>query len=95
MGLLERIVIVLAVLILFAAGSLAFLVYIPQSVGAGPTGAVVWTKAICDDGNFCIDYEVTCQDGRVVQLEKTAFSAQYEADWVDPRSPELKNGRCW
>jgi hypothetical protein len=93
MGWLERTVILLGSMIILVAGSLAFLAS-PMAVEAGPTGAVVWTKAICDDGNFCVDYEVTCQDGLVVHLEKTAFSAQYESDWVDPRSPELKNGWC-
>ena len=88
-------VIVVALLIFAVAGGLAFSFSpVGNVIDAGPTGAVVWTKAICDDGNFCVDYEVTCENGRVVRLERSPHSAQFGPGWEDPRPEELRNWWC-
>lgn len=95
MGWLERAFIIVSVMIVLVTGGLAFTVYTDDAVrDAGPTGAVVWTKAICDDGNFCVDYLVTCENGQLVRIEKTPYSAQYGKEWEDPRGDEFKDWWC-
>ncbi len=93
----QRVLIALAGLLLFAAGALALGLY---STGMGsidqttPTGAVVWTKAVCDGNNYCVDFEVTCEDGRVIRMEPTPYSAKFSEEWKDPRSEEFRTLLC-
>ena len=46
----------------------------------------VYTKAICNDNNFCQDYEISCSNGEVVEMTPvTGASIQHNSDWQDPR----------
>lgn len=49
------------------------------------------TVAVCDENNFCQDYEVVCNNGTLVEMTAVegAFY-QHDADWIDNRSEEEK-----
>ncbi len=55
------------------------------------TGKVVentytYTKAICNDTNFCQDYEISCSNGEVTGMTPvTGAFIQHNEDWQDPR----------
>jgi hypothetical protein len=45
-----------------------------------------YTKAICDENNFCQDYIFTCENGEITSQEPiTGAFIQFDKDWVDPR----------
>lgn len=67
----------------------------------GITGAVVfdnttyYTKAICDDENFCQDYEIYCEgDVFVEMIPIDGAVVQHDWDWIDPRGEEMKLELC-
>lgn len=46
-----------------------------------------YTKAICNESNFCQDYEITCKNKQVVsQFPITGAVIQHNANWKDPRN---------
>ena len=53
------------------------------------------TKAICDENNYCGDYEIFCKDKKIVKMNPiTGAVVQFAEDWQDPRNPEIKKGFC-
>ena len=57
------------------------------------TGGVVknyytYTKAVCDDTNYCEDYEIICENDEVASISPTGSVVQFSDDWKDPRSKE-------
>lgn len=54
-----------------------------------------YTKAICDDENFCQDYEVVCKGNETI--EKTPITGafiQHENNWQDPRDENVIEVDC-
>jgi hypothetical protein len=53
-----------------------------------------YTKAICNETNYCQDYEITCQNNQVLRMNPiTGASVQFSQDWQDPRD-ENSNAVC-
>ncbi len=52
-----------------------------------------YTKAICDDNNYCRDYEIFCRNTEIVEMRFTGASVQFDKNWEDPRE-EVKNNFC-
>lgn len=44
------------------------------------------TKAICDKGNYCKDYEIFCNNKDVLSMRFTGAAIQFSHEWEDPRS---------
>ena len=54
-----------------------------------------FTKAVCDENNFCQDYEIRCNGEQVVsQTHIKGASVQYPKDWKDPRTKEERERLC-
>lgn len=54
-----------------------------------------YTKAICDEDNFCQDYEISCSGDEVMKLSPiTGAVAKFPSDWEDPRSKEAREKIC-
>ena len=54
-----------------------------------------YTKAICNETNYCQDYEVICDGEKVVEISPfTGAVAQYSEDWQDPRDREMIDRLC-
>lgn len=49
------------------------------------------TKAICDENNFCKDYEITCEKGELETMSPiTGAFVQHDESWQDPRENPSK-----
>lgn len=45
------------------------------------------TKAVCNETNFCQDYEITCKNKEVMSIKPiTGAVIQHTEDWKDPRN---------
>ena len=54
-----------------------------------------YTKAICDENNYCQDYVVSCSKNKVLSVNPiTGAAVQFSDGWQDPRDEETINGFC-
>jgi len=54
-----------------------------------------FTKAICDDKNFCQDYEIKCEGDTVRSISPiTGAAVQFDESWTDPRTQEQIDKLC-
>lgn len=53
-----------------------------------------YTKAICDGDNYCEDYEVICESGKIAELNPTGYAVRFSANWQDSRSEEDRRIAC-
>lgn len=54
-----------------------------------------YTKAICNESNFCQDYEIICYGEEIKNITQiTGAAVQHSADWKDPRDEETINKLC-
>ena len=85
----------LSVILLVLAGSLIFLVFnLFQITGGTIQNYYTYTKAVCNETNYCEDYEITCQDDEVVSMSPTGSAIQFSNDWQDPRDEEIIERIC-
>ena len=52
------------------------------------------TKAVCNEDNYCRDYEVFCRNTEITEMRFTGAAVQFAKNWKDPREEELKNSFC-
>lgn len=53
-----------------------------------------FTKAICDDQNYCEDYEIVCEQKKVKSFTPTGMAIQNSNNWNDSRTPEQIEEMC-
>jgi len=53
-----------------------------------------WTKAICNEENYCLDVQITCEDNRVIDIKPTGEGAYFPMDWKDHRPVEMIQKWC-
>ena len=53
-----------------------------------------YTKAICDTGNFCGDYEIFCKNEEFIEMKFTGAAVQFPSEWKDPRDEETIKRNC-
>ena len=79
-----QITIIIALIILIAG--LMYVIYQDRFTGQVIESRYSYTKAICDENNFCQDYEVTCLNGEVIDSRPLSGAViQHNDDWEDPR----------
>lgn len=86
---------ILIVLIITTISALYFLIIEVNITGRVILDNYTFTKAICDENNFCQDYEIAC-DGKIL-LKTTPIQGaviQHERDWQDPRGEQLEENPC-
>ena len=49
------------------------------------------TIAICNETNYCEDYEIECNGNKTTKITATGFSIQHNKDWGDPRGEQKEN----
>ena len=92
----RKIVILIAILaLILVLAAFLLVIFGPRNV----TGEVIiseysYTKAICNESNYCEDYEVVCSGGVLKQLNPTGHVAQFQEDWVDERESKNFDGLC-
>lgn len=53
------------------------------------------TKAICNSTNFCQDYEIHCENNKMMKMSPiTGAAVQFPLSWQDPRDELTRNTRC-
>ena len=88
-------IIFLIAMLLVLTGSLVFLVSnLFQITGGAIQNYYTYTKAVCNETNYCEDYEITCQDDEVVSMNPTGAAIQFSNDWEDPRNEEIIERIC-
>ena len=53
-----------------------------------------WTKAVCNEENYCLDIQITCSEDRVIGIKPTDEGAYFPEDWEDPRPIEMLEKWC-
>ena len=54
----------------------------------------ILTKAICDEKNYCEDYQIVCKNKELMGLNPTGAAIQFSENWEDPRSNKDKEINC-
>ncbi len=49
------------------------------------------TIAICNETNYCEDYEIECEGETTIRTTATGFSIQHPENWKDPRGKQKEN----
>ncbi len=54
-----------------------------------------YTKAVCNESNFCQDYYVVCENQKIKNISPiTGAFIQHSKNWKDPRDEESKKISC-
>jgi len=54
-----------------------------------------YTKAICNESNYCQDHEITCKGKELVSVKPiTGATIQFEENWEDPRDKKTIENMC-
>ncbi|MAH03163.1 hypothetical protein CMI39_00030 [Candidatus Pacearchaeota archaeon] len=91
-------IITLTILLLILVGAISFLYF--NSFKQTPTGAIIsnkysYTKAICDESNYCQDNIIVCEDDKTISVSPiTGAAVQHLPDWQDPRDKETIEKLC-
>jgi len=64
----------------------------PEPKNKVPTST--WTKAICNEENYCLDIQITCEENGVIDIKPTGEGSYFPKDWEDPRPVEIVEKWC-
>lgn len=53
-----------------------------------------YTKSVCNETNYCEDYEIVCDENKLVRMNPTGMAVQFSEDWEDSRSEEQIEKLC-
>ncbi|MCG2718526.1 MAG: hypothetical protein L6408_06820 [Nanoarchaeota archaeon] len=53
-----------------------------------------WTKAICNEENYCIDILITCEGSKVVNLKPFPEGVHFSKEWEDSRPEAFRSVLC-
>jgi len=53
-----------------------------------------FTKAVCDNQNYCEDYEIVCEQKQVKSFTPTGMAIQNPSSWQDSRTSEQIEQVC-
>ncbi|MFC1682516.1 hypothetical protein ACFL0X_02780, partial [Nanoarchaeota archaeon] len=79
--------IILILIALFAVLTVLFLLFFPDTITGGTvSNRYSYTKAICNDSNYCSDHLIVCENDKLVSMDTiTGASIQFSEDWKDSR----------
>jgi hypothetical protein len=93
---MKKIIISLLIMILLAFTGILIILF--QNY---PTGKIIeeyrytHTKAICNETNYCQDYEIVCKDNTIISIKPiTGAFVQHALDWKDSRDKETIEKLC-
>jgi len=87
---MKKIVIFAMILLLILATLITFLLANSED----PLGYYSHTKAICNETNYCQDYQISCNKERAIMIIPiTGAFIQHNDSWQDPRN-ELDKELC-
>ncbi|HLD55667.1 MAG TPA: hypothetical protein VJB35_05390 [Candidatus Nanoarchaeia archaeon] len=79
--------------------TIILIIIIFQIITVAPTSSALqtkkFTKAICNETNFCQDYEIACESNKIIKINPIEnASAQFSSEWQDPRNQEEIKKLC-
>lgn len=92
---MKKIIIIISVLLILF-GAIFLLLSRDQNIsGAVISNKYSYTKAICNETNYCQDYEIICEENKTISIRPmTGAFIQHPKSWKDPRLEEEKNKLC-
>ncbi len=93
---MKKIIIFLSIIILLVFAGIIFF-YLSNKDITGETVKEIYTftKAICNETNYCQDYEIVCDNEGLVDMKPiTGATIQHPSNWEDPRDNKTKNKLC-
>ncbi|MBU1135894.1 MAG: hypothetical protein KJ559_00070 [Nanoarchaeota archaeon] len=90
---MRKTILIFALVFLFV---ITLIVFFDFSTGKNIKNFYIHTKAICDEKNYCQDYEITCLEDNLVNIVPiTGASIQHKKEWKDPRNIETRDILCF
>ena len=86
---LSIVVIILVVSLIFSSFNI-----FQNVTGMAVINSYSYTKAICDENNYCEDYEINCYGNKVASMKFTGAAVQNPFSWKDPRDKEAIEELC-
>ena len=92
---MKKIRVVLVLMMITLAILTGILIFLSKK----PTGNVVqdaysYTKAMCNETNYCADYEIVCENEELSRISPTGAAIQQSESWVDPRGENASEILC-
>jgi len=53
-----------------------------------------WTKAVCNEENYCIDIQITCKGDNVIDISPGEKGVYFPDNWIDLRPNNIVNKWC-
>ena len=64
-----------------------FILLVPGFTGKVVENQYMHTKAICNEDNYCQDYEIACKGNKFISSKPiTGAAVQHSQNWKDPRN---------
>ena len=83
---LKKTILIIVTIFLTIIGILFFNLAKPNITGNVIEGSHLSTMAICNETNFCQDYEIICHDNQVLNISPISGAVvQHSLEWEDPR----------
>jgi len=92
-----KFIIILIIILVLALAIFTFFLksQITGSSVQGSNDSYIYTKAICNESNYCADHEITYENNEVVKIEPiTGAVVQFSENWTDPRQENQKQELC-
>jgi len=69
--------------------------FYPTITGAAIEQKYTFTRAICNEINYCQDYDISCKDTTITQIAPiTGAAVQFSENWVDNRPKKPTSELC-
>jgi len=91
---IKRLAILSGILLIALVGIFSYDVINKNFTGKTIENEYTYTKAVCDENNFCEDYVIVCKNGSVESITPTGYTVQNPEDWQDPRDKEIRDKWC-
>ena len=92
----QKVIFYLAMLLIFLILSFSITFYYFSLTGkvVENINSYSYTKAVCNNSNYCEDYEIACEGNNLVSFTATGAAIQLDNDWKDPRDKESIERLC-
>jgi hypothetical protein len=91
----KAVVILFLVTLLFLVLEISLIFAVIESSKEKEVNSRSLTKAICNENNYCQDYEIVCANKTVIsKTPLTGMAVQFSSNWKDPRDKESIENLC-
>ena len=92
---MRKITLLFVAMLLLLSAIFIFAVYKRNFTGNVIIDRYSYTKAICNETNYCQDYEIACKENETLYIKPiTGAAVQQPKNWKDSRSENMRNKEC-